>query len=59
METEGRKTMNKKNEIKKNYVLDEYQVEDIDILEDPIAPSWGVFCLGKSCTVDSWGVICG
>lgn len=51
--------MNKKNEIKKNYVLDEYQVEDIDILEDPIAPSWGVFCLGKSCTVDSWGVICG
>jgi hypothetical protein len=37
----------------------EFEVERADILEDPVAPSWGVFCVGKACTKDSWGVICG
>lgn len=51
---------NKLDETKKvvELQMNEYDVE-ADILEDPVAPGWGVFCTGKSCTGSSWGVVCG
>ncbi len=54
------KRENKMDEVKEMVELEmtECKVES-DILEDPVAPAWGVFCTGKSCTAQSWGVICG
>lgn len=52
--------MNNNQETKKSmeFQMKEYKV-DADILEDPVAPGWGVYCTGKACTSKSWGVVCG
>lgn len=54
----ARKNDMSKKEIK-NLKLQEFNVENFDILEEPVAPTWGIFCTGKSCTATSWGIICG
>jgi hypothetical protein len=39
--------------------MEECKVERVDILEDSIAPTWGIVCIGKNCTKKSFGIICG
>lgn len=51
--------MKKNNEDKKEIKIREFAVEDIDVLEEPVAPGVGVGCTGKACTNKSWGIVCG